>query len=720
MAAIENYFPLKILKDDLDVKSDDIDRPDFDGISTVVGAIKKRNRNTKALDLLHTDAISTLLEHVATMEHWNAFAEFNRDLNTLRTYKRFKNQVKNMTTVYGSGDKLWNNFNDVCKIAVGSYRARKDDAEGATVNLAKFYTASRIVLKPYTAVKQLESLLAYIPYARIDYFLADLVNPKAAWDWTMENLPILEERWRSRIAGDPRLLKTDVDWAMWRTNTAQIAQRIGMTPNAFMDFVAVSIGAHSIYKTRYGHYIKMGYSEEKAKQRAIQDAVIIPNETQQSSESAFLSPMQVDKTWFNVLYTIFRNASMGYQRRLHNAYRNMKHNLVTVGRERSIEFMTKQFVRDGVSEDVAEASAKKKFSRQILRDMLTIATFGFIVQYGWNLMKDLPYILFGDDEEEKEKMWKDVYAQAMAAQLEGLTGGDMMSEGIKQIITGEGYPESTEKDMPIDQAIHNAWKKFRHGKGDEALSDIINIVVATGVGVDPQAITDVVLAIMDACGDDPALAHEATLFAFRVLQVPQSQIDKLYFDEVGLSGEEASKYSMEELAERYARYKVKRGRFFAPWSWDDKEALGKAKKKAQKAIKERVDRLGGKEQNDKYAEYEEKYKAIADEVKAAKEVGEKNKKKGDAMLDALYNDKEKKGLYDDFKKLDKGLDDLAKRYLKAINENEAELYHNAIEEYKQLAVKVLESPDSISREKNEKELKALLDRVFKEMKEIEE
>jgi hypothetical protein len=204
------------------------------------------------------------------------------------------------------------------------------------------------------------------------------------------------------------------------------------------------------------------------------------------------------------------------------------------------------------------------------------------------------------------------------------------------------------------------------------------------------------------------------------MAAPQSQIDKLYFDEVGLSGEEASKYSMEELAERYARYKVKRGRFFAPWSWDDKEALGKAKKKAQKAIKERVDRLGGKEQNDKYAEYEEKYKAIADEVKAAKEVGEKNKKKGDAMLDALYNDKEKKGLYDDFKKLDKGLDDLAKRYLKAINENEAELYHNAIEEYKQLAVKVLESPDSISREKNEKELKALLDRVFKEMKEIEE
>jgi hypothetical protein len=411
---------------------------------------------------------------------------------------------------------------------------------------------------------------------------------------------------------------------------------------------------------------------------------------------------------------------MSYQRQLHNSLRNFKKNLGTVGKEQSIEFMTKQFVREGMDVDTAEANARRRFNRQMLRDALSVATFGCIMQLCWNIFKYLPYLLFGDDDTEKDKMWNDIMAQTAAAPVEGLTGGDVYSELTRMAITGEGSPAHASKDMPITSDATYMLEKIWQGKSDEALSDMVNIIVASGVGINPQTITDTVLAIMDACGDDPALAHEATLFAFRVLQVPQSQIDKLYFDEVGLSGEEASKYSMEELAERYARYKVKRGRFFAPWSWDDKEALGKAKKKAQKAIKERVDRLGGKEQNDKYAEYEEKYKAIADEVKAAKEVGEKNKKKGDAMLDALYNDKEKKGLYDDFKKLDKGLDDLAKRYLKAINENEAELYHNAIEEYKQLAVKVLESPDSISREKNEKELKALLDRVFKEMKEIEE
>ena len=71
---------------------------------------------------------------------------------------------------------------------------------------------------------------------------------------------------------------------------------------------------------------------------------------------------------------------------------------------------------------------------------------------------------------------------------------------------------------------------------------------------------------MDACGDDPELANEAVICVSRILSVPQSQIDKMYFDEVGLRGDEVSKYTPAQLAERYALYKVKRGRFFAPWS----------------------------------------------------------------------------------------------------------------------------------------------------------
>ena len=108
MAAIEHYFPLKILANARADKPEDLDNPDkSDGISTATGSIIKRRRNALALDITGADALSVILDHVAQMEHWNAFAEFNRDINTLRTYKRFRNQVQNMTTIYGSGKELF-------------------------------------------------------------------------------------------------------------------------------------------------------------------------------------------------------------------------------------------------------------------------------------------------------------------------------------------------------------------------------------------------------------------------------------------------------------------------------------------------------------------------------------------------------------------------------------------------------------------------------------
>ena len=123
------------------------------------------------------------------------------------------------------------------------------------------------------------------------------------------------------------------------------------------------------------------------------------------------------------------------------------------------------------------------------------------------------------------------------------------------------------------------------------MTDAVNLIVQAGLGVNPQSITDVALSIMDACGDDPALAHEATICISRILQVPQSQIDKMYFDEVGLSGDEVSKYTIAQLAERYAQYKVKRKHFFAPWSWGDEDLLDKKRKRGKTIVNERVGRL---------------------------------------------------------------------------------------------------------------------------------
>ena len=547
MAAIENYFPLKILANARADKPEDLDNPDrSDGISTATGSIIKRRRNALALDITGADALHVIVDHIAQIEHWNAYAEWNRDLNTLRTYKHFRNQVQNMTTIYGNGKELWKKFNDVCQMAAGTYRPPRAMLDEGAVNFAKGVTAAKVSFRVFTALKQFLSWPAYIPEVRADYMLADLVNPAGAWKWCMDNLPIFNERWKSRMVGDPRLAKSDMDWKMWRSRFMQIASRIGMSPNAFVDALTVAIGAHSMYRTRLSQYLRDGYSQEEAEHRANQDAEVLYNQTQQSSEGPFTSTMQVDRSWLSVLFTVFRNASMAYTRQLHDALRNFKRNLTGNYAER-IEFMKKQYVRDGIDEAQAERNAKRKYRRQLLKDTLRVATFGYILQLAWNLGAYLPYILFGSDDDEKQKMWDDVWSHTLFGWLEGFTGGDVLSQGGGMLVNGEGNPANLSKDMPLTSDLGTILSKFGNGKHAEAFSDMVNLIVQSGIGVNPQSITDAALAIMDACGDDPALAHEATICVARILQVPQSPLWVTgYFLWVEVALSQYSEYSEHE------------------------------------------------------------------------------------------------------------------------------------------------------------------------------
>ena len=710
MAAIEHYFPLKILANARADKPEDLDNPDkSDGISTATGSIIKRRRNALALDITGADALSVILDHVAQMEHWNAYAEFNRDLNTLRTYKRFRNQVQNMTTIYGSGKELWKKFNDVCQMAAGTYRPPRTKLDEAAVNFAKGVTAAKVSFRMFTALKQFLSMPAYIPEARTDYLLMNIANPVGAWKWSMEHLPIFSERWRSRMSGDPRLLKSDMDWKMWRTRLMQLASRAGMSPNAFVDALTVSIGAHSMYQTRLAQYLRDGYSEADAEKKAVQDAEVLYNQTQQSSEGAFTSTMQVDRSWLSVLFTVFRNASMSYQRQLHDALRNFKHNLTPGGRARSIEFMTKQLLRDKGIEPQRDGNwsdadwhreeqvAKRKFRRQLLKDTLRVATFGYIMQLAWNLGAYLPYMLFGDDEDEKQQMWDDVWAHTAFGSVEGLTGGDLMSQAGDMLLTGEGNPAYLSKDMPLTSDIMAAFQKLGNGQHTEALNDMINLIVQAGLGVNPQSITDVALSIMDACGDDPTLAHEATICISRILQVPQSQIDKMYFDEVGLSGDEVSKYTPAQLAERYAQFKVKRGRFFSPWSWGDEERIKKFTDKANKTIKERTEQMGDEKVNEAYLQYEEVYKGVDAKVKEAKKTAKTDYVESARLMADAQSDPKAFATYQTFKQLDGNFTKIVKSYFGAKTADEAALYRQAVLDYKAAMVKVLDAPDAATR-----------------------
>ena len=721
MAAIENYFPLKILANARVDKEEDVNQQNRpDGITTKTGSIIKRRVNNLALDITGADALSVILDHITQMEHWSAYAEWNRDLNTLRTYKRFRNQVINMTTVYGGGRRLWENFNDLCLMAAGEYRPPIANLDKSAVNLAKGVTAAKVSFRMFTALKQLLSAPAYAPEVSTRAILKSIVNPYGDFKWCMENLPIFRERWHSRISGDPRLLKSDMDWKMWRSRVMELSSRIGMTPNAFVDAVTVSIGAKAMYETRLKQYIKEGYPTDAAEKRAMQDAAILFNQTQQSSESPFLSTMQVDRSWLSVLFTVFRNSVMSYTRQEFDAVRNLKRNLTPGQRAKSIEFMTKQILRDwnvdpesatDAERDKAEGAAKKRFRKQIKKDVIRLATFGFILEMAWNLGSYLPYIIFGDDEDEKDKMWDDAITHAYFGSVEGLSGGDVLSSFGNMWANGEWNRNQLSKDMPLASDINSIANKFIGGKNAEGINDIINLLVQMGVGMNPQSITDAAIAITDACGDDPALSHEAAIFVMRVLQVPQSQIDKMYFDEIGLSGEEASKLTPEQLAQRYAEYKVKRGTPLAPWSWGDEERLNKYSESAKDRMKERLNAQGDATVNEAYADFEARYKDVSEKAKEAKALM-RNDYAAAAQAHAALQQAPDFTLYQRFGSLDKQLGRISKMWLTSKTPEEAALIASTIPAYRAGMVKVLQAETVENQQSAMSELTTLMNEFY--------
>ncbi len=694
MSAIDNYFPLKILKNALD-KEEDVAEDDNAGIvlpGTTTNGIIKRTRNNKPLDVTGADAFNVIADHLQEMEHWAAFAELTRDINTMLSYKRFRNQVMNMSSAYGAGAVLWKNFRNVCKMAVGAYRPPSVTLDKSAVNIAKGVTAAKVSFRVFTALKQFLSFPAYLPDSNPVYLAQSVVNPAAAWKWSMSNLPIFEKRWKSRMAGDPRLMKSDMDWKAWRSRIVEIASMIGMSPNAFVDALTVSMGAHAMYKTRYDKYKRWGFDEATADKHAKQDATILYNSTQQSSEGAFLSPMQVDRSWFTVLLSIFRNSSMSYERQEYDAFRN-EVKLFTPGyRQRAEEFMIKQLQREGLTEEQAKKAARSELRKGPLHNLARIFVFGFAIQAIWNLGAYLPYLILGDDDDEKKKMTDDALTHALFGSLEGLTGGDGLSQAGNMALQGEGNWAQVVKDMPAASDFIHILKTYSKDNV-EALNDCINLLTQSAVGVNPQSITDAMVAIIDYCGDDAQTSRECALLMARILNCPQSQLDKIYFDELSASGVEASKMTPSQIAERFARYKRHRSAPLTGWMYSDAAIAdkdGKRKETVYKKARENFKAAASKSNKEELEQWKAEYKETAAKLSAIKKLREQDEDEADEQMDELENTPE----YDRYlimKDYNSDMNDITKAWLNSKSPTEREQLTKAMFKVQQEMVNELKT-----------------------------
>ena len=613
MPMVENYFPLRVLKNARYMEEDVNNTSDGSNAlpSTATGAIIKRKTNKLPLDILNSDALSVTIDNIKEMENWYNYAPIRKDANTLLSDTTFRNRVQNMTTIYGSGERLWNNVKDATAVAMGTYRPKGGtDLAVSLKNFGKGITGAKISGRLYTAFKQVLSAPLFLPDVDLGRFVRHSVHPYGSFKWAIENLPNFDKRWSGRKLGDTVLMDDPTDWKLWHTNLMEKAAYYGMTPNALVDAVTCAVGARAVYDTKYKQYIKYGLTEERAKEKALSDAEINFNTSQQSSEGAFVSPMQLDRTLESAIFTPFRNSSMLYERKGINALRNLKHRFEKGHKEASIKFMAGQLMEEGVGYEQATKAAEKMYQKGLMHNIANAIVALWLGPIIWNLGGNLGYLMFGDDNEKKKKMVLDaVILGLLEGPVDGLAGGQFINTAIANTITSDGISLKGLKNvdfsgMPMLSDFNSMIEKFGYDKV-AGVQDLMFMVMQSATGFNPKTLTDAINACIDYGNGDMTNAKEIALFVFRLMNGPAATVDNLYIDELGMKGKDAKKLSYEELAKRYAEYKFGKNTFGLGKLYSDEEKQKKLKAIEKSFDKKVSERLAGMDREDLKNEFSE-------------------------------------------------------------------------------------------------------------------
>ena len=537
MDAIENYFPLRI-NANARQKNEDLGDPDTEAArlltGTSTGAIKRRTRNTLPLDVRNADFFSEVIRHIAQMERWSAFAQWTRDANILFSDIDFRNRVKGMDgTIYGSGDQLYNHMKDAFRVAVGTYKPNTDAFSEFTLNAAKGVTSAKINFRLFTAIKQLASFPAFFTYMTdgvfVRSYMRNWLKPHETMQWAKTTLPNFEKRVSKRDMGDMRLMQRSTDW-QWNKRILEISSKYGMAANVLFDTLTCATGARAIYDSRYTEYKQKGYTEEESANRARQDAEMAFNTSQQSSEGAFMAPIQLDRNLATAALTVFRTSNFQYTRNLFYNIRNLKNKLGQ--KEDMIASRKQQYIADGLTDEQARRAAEHDWSRSNRSDIIGIVVYGALLNLLWRLFGNFPYLIFGDDNDKKAEIArKSVTGGAFVSPVTGLLGGGIVEQAL------DGYGDVSDMfapELPFTQDVKKAMSSLKNDRYAEFASQALSVLMQSGAGFDPQTAADMIARVVTTLDSEQDLdaAEKALRVSQAVLSIPQSQYEQMLIDEV--------------------------------------------------------------------------------------------------------------------------------------------------------------------------------------------
>lgn len=615
MKEVENYFPLSInnrarnVREDLNQDTDAISR--LAGTST--GAIITRRVNVIPLDIENADAFAAAFNHLDEMEEWSAYLPFIQDVNTLLSSTHFRNQVMNMSSAaYGSGETLWEEFKKVAQIAAGTYKPKVDKGmmDSKIAAVVGGIATAKISGRLWTAFKQTQSATTFLTECDPARFLWYGVNPYGSWYWAYDNLPLFRKRVEQLTAGDVKVRQFLDELEKYHDWTKTIA-KVGMSPNILVDSVTCAVGARSVYETELNKLTKLGYPKDKAEEKAIQKASLSYNKTQQSSEGAFLSPMQVDRTYVSAALSLYKNANYAYGRKKIEAIRGIAKTYRFWGEHKNamIGSMTRQIMdEDGLDENVANAIAKRAYTRTFWYNIGTLLNYMTIVPISWAAYKVLLYLLNGDDDDKKKKMIEEACLKGFAT----TTFDDYVIPFASNILNAGLNIEDGKIGFDTDVF------KYQNLYINPATSDLSNIYSMIGnqkwwsagnkfgmlgiqmlVGFNPETIGALYQAYDEFDKDSGNMPLEIKLAVLKSISAPEESIRGLYMDELGIDNEDRTKVPLSVLEQRYAERQINRDNLLSQIAMPKETFDGyveKYKKSFEKKIQEKMDKMDAYDQ----------------------------------------------------------------------------------------------------------------------------
>ena len=489
----ENYFPFKIYGGDI-VTKDELESFDNGNTIPMPSALKERVKHSYQLSTTE-DALKILNEHVAEMEDWYHFADMREDISILLSSRAFRETLKLQ------GPNKWRKFRDAMHTLAGVDK-RDESVTSQVINEAQsMYASSAVGFRYWTALKQLQSMIAGVNYSYNPRFQARLFanilmpvgtellagkvkNAENTFGgmvgscyWAWKNLPQFRERYRNGKMGNIMLEYESVvgnSNSLYRWIKKNVSQK-GLFLNQVFDAAAVAVYAKSIYDYEYTRSIRKGATEEDAHKYAMTCAETNYNKTQQSSGRAYVSKMQVSGNPIEKGLTTFQTASLGFMRKSINDINDIQraYRLLRLGKEKPLHSISKG----------AKATVDLLWN-------------GVVMPASWNLInvigvagfyygaKAIFNALFGGDD-DKAPMKDATGKTALDRFIEGHSGdvafatisaplqGTILNNLVNSAWSGYGGWTPTMAEGAISEVLRSAGETLKGYKDSDSLSDYL-------------------------------------------------------------------------------------------------------------------------------------------------------------------------------------------------------------------------------------------------------